>query len=110
MASSKLARRRNGSVPKEGPGGFDPTHSLIPHGAGPIMAKNGYNNVNSSNGTKANKAIKDFKLDDLDMVKTIGTGTFARVYLCRPKANLNRYEQDCKCSSLPASYWTNFRL
>lgn len=33
---------------------------------------------------------RNFKLDDVEMIKTIGTGTFARVYLCRPKAHLNR--------------------
>ena len=28
---------------------------------------------------------KETKIGDFDVLKTIGTGTFARVYLCRPK-------------------------
>ncbi len=98
MASSKLARRRQGSVPKEGPAGFDsnngsgfdPTLSLIPHGA-TRHNMNGHSNGTSGSGSKF---MKDLKLDDLDMIKTIGTGTFARVYLCRPKANKNRSVAD----------------
>jgi len=31
------------------------------------------------------KGKEDYKLDDFEMVKTIGTGTFARVTLCRDK-------------------------
>ena len=38
--------------------------------------------------------MRTFKLDDLEMIKTIGTGTFARVFLCRPKAHLNRSNTD----------------
>ena len=37
---------------------------------------------------------RNFKLEDLEMIKTIGTGTFARVFLCRPKAHLNRSNTD----------------
>ena len=38
--------------------------------------------------------MRTFKLDDLEMIKTIGTGTFARVFLCRPRAHLNRSNTD----------------
>merc|ERR1712013_142855 len=33
------------------------------------------------------KGKEDYKLDDFEMVKTIGTGTFARVCLCRERAS-----------------------
>ena len=39
---------------------------------------------------KFHNISRNFKLEDVEMIKTIGTGTFARVYLCRPKAHLNR--------------------
>ena len=38
--------------------------------------------------------MRTFKLEDLEMIKTIGTGTFARVFLCRPRAHLNRSNTD----------------
>jgi len=38
--------------------------------------------------------MRTFKLEDLEMIKTIGTGTFARVFLCRPRAHLNRANTD----------------
>lgn len=83
MASSKLARRRQGSsLPKESP----------------IMESNPSDNPNGTFGHGKDKFMhhgntsvsRNFKLDDVEMIKTIGTGTFARVYLCRPKAHLNR--------------------
>ena len=78
MASSKLARRRQGSsLPKESP----------------IMESGPSDNPNGlmvPNRDKMHNISRSFKLEDVDMVKTIGTGTFARVYLCRPKAHLNK--------------------
>lgn len=81
MASSKLARRRQGSsLPKESP----------------IMENSTSDNPNGTFGKDkfmhhGNSTVsRNFKLDDVEMIKTIGTGTFARVYLCRPKAHLNR--------------------
>ncbi len=34
---------------------------------------------------------KETQIGDFDILKTIGTGTFARVYLCRPKSNSSNY-------------------
>ena len=81
MASSKLARRRQGgSLPKESPIMESLTTNDPNAGAGGVVTKDKFHNISRS-----------FKLDDVEMIKTIGTGTFARVYLCRPKAHLNRY-------------------
>ena len=78
MASSKLARRRQGSsLPKESP--METIHS-DPSG----LIKDKFNHV----------LMRTFKLEDLEMIKTIGTGTFARVFLCRPRAHLNRSNTD----------------
>jgi protein kinase X len=41
--------------------------------------------VRMSNGRAMASSIKG--LDDLELLKTIGTGTFARVYLCRNRTN-----------------------
>ena len=35
--------------------------------------------------------VQEFSLDTLDLIKTIGTGTFARVCLCKHKAS-RRYK------------------
>ncbi|KAK7873091.1 hypothetical protein R5R35_000371 [Gryllus longicercus] len=59
MASSKVARRRQGSLPKEPPPAVD---------------------ISDSDGEK------DCGLDDFEIIKTIGTGTFGRVCLCREKS------------------------
>ena len=68
MASSRMTRRRQGSLPKS----ESPENDNDGENVANVVGKN--NNV----------AVKrDFRLDDLEMVKTIGTGTFARVYLCR---------------------------
>ncbi|KAK2719523.1 hypothetical protein QYM36_005115 [Artemia franciscana] len=56
MASSRVARRRQGSLPKEPPPGLE------------------------------NGGSSDHKLDNLDIIKTIGTGTFGRVVLCRERS------------------------
>ncbi|CAG0897890.1 unnamed protein product [Darwinula stevensoni] len=58
MASSKVARRRAGSLPKEPP---------------PPPAVNG------------EKPDKEYALDNFEILKTIGTGTFGRVCLCRER-------------------------
>lgn len=79
MASSKLARRRQGSVPKEA---FNDNFSSDPSASNSMMFSE---KLNSNGVTK-----KNFQLEDVEMIKTIGTGTFARVYLCRPKASVNR--------------------
>jgi len=82
MASSKLARRRQGgSLPKESPimeslTSNDPNANA---GGGGVVSNDKFHNIS-----------RNFKLEDVEMIKTIGTGTFARVYLCRPKAHLNR--------------------
>ncbi len=34
---------------------------------------------------------RETKIGDFDVLKTIGTGTFARVYLCRPKGQPRRH-------------------
>lgn len=60
MASSKVARRRQGSLPKEPP----PSN----------------HDISDSDGEK------DSGLDDFEIIKTIGTGTFGRVCLCREKS------------------------
>ena len=77
MASSRLTRRRQGSVPK----------SDSPDNGNGNVDENGENvknnNVVASAAAAAAKRGNDFRLEDLEMVKTIGTGTFARVYLCR---------------------------
>lgn len=79
MASSKLARRRQGSsLPKESP--MDQAIHSDPSG----LIKDKFNHV----------LMRTFKLEDLEMIKTIGTGTFARVFLCRPRAHLNRSNTD----------------
>ena len=80
MASSKLARRRQGSVPKEA---FSDNFSSDPSAAS--NSKMFSEKLNSNGVTK-----KSLQLEDVEMIKTIGTGTFARVYLCRPKASVNR--------------------
>lgn len=59
MASSKVARRRQGSLPKEPQATVD---------------------VSDSDGEK------DSGLDDFEIIKTIGTGTFGQVCLCREKS------------------------
>lgn len=59
MASSKVARRRQSSLPKEPPSSVD---------------------ISDSDGEK------DSGLDDFEIIKTIGTGTFGRVCLCREKS------------------------
>lgn len=86
MASSKLARRRQGgSLPKESPimeslTSNDPNANA---GGGGVVSNDKFHNIS-----------RNFKLEDVEMIKTIGTGTFARVYLCRPKAHLNRSNSD----------------
>jgi len=35
--------------------------------------------------------VKSFKLEELDMIRTIGTGTFARVCLCRERSSRDYY-------------------
>ena len=75
MASSKL-RRRQGSLPKESPNlelSTDPNAGIKDH------------HVNSLTTAAHQKMPKHFHLDDIEMIKTIGTGTFARVFLCRQK-------------------------
>ena len=68
MASSRLTRRRQGSVPK--------SDSPDNDGENVVVVGNAKNN-------NVAKRSNDFRIEDLEMVKTIGTGTFARVYLCR---------------------------
>ena len=68
MASSRMTRRRQGSLPKS----ESPENDNDAENVANVVGKN--NNV---------PVKRDFRLDDLEMVKTIGTGTFARVYLCR---------------------------
>jgi len=58
MAASKVARKRQGSLPKEPP---------------PII-----------NGEDCKK---EYSLESFEIIKTIGTGTFGRVCLCREKAS-----------------------
>ena len=74
MASSKL-RRRQGSLPKESPNlelSTDPNAGIKDHHVNSLTAAH-------------QKMPKHFHLDDIEMIKTIGTGTFARVFLCRQK-------------------------
>ena len=52
-------------------------------GGGGVVSNDKFHNIS-----------RNFKLEDVEMIKTIGTGTFARVYLCRPKAHLNRSNSD----------------
>jgi hypothetical protein len=79
MASSRLTRRRQGSVPKsDSPDNGNGNGNVDENGEN---VKN--NNVVASAAAAAAKRGNDFRLEDLEMVKTIGTGTFARVYLCR---------------------------
>ena len=86
MASSKLARRRQGSVPKE-----NPTLDLS---TDPNAGHN-KDHVSSSSSSLHQKMLpKHFQLDDVEMIKTIGTGTFARVFLCRPKQTIQRSNSD----------------
>ena len=82
MASSRLARRRQGSVPKE-----SPTMELsnIPD---PNAVKD--NNAGHLLNQSQKMFPKHFQLDDVENIKTIGTGTFARVFLCRPKQSIQR--------------------
>ncbi|CAG0922021.1 unnamed protein product [Notodromas monacha] len=61
MASSKVARRRQGSLPKEPPPVNDDDVS------------------------------REYTVDNFEIVKTIGTGTFGRVCLCREKATKTYY-------------------
>lgn len=70
MAASRVTRRRQGSLPKS----ESPDNDNDAGGGG-----------DNANAVKNNNVVRrgDFRLDDLEMVKTIGTGTFARVYLCR---------------------------
>lgn len=66
MASSKISRekiKRNGSFQKKEPPPPPPDDHLIP----------------------------DVKLDDFEMLKTIGTGTFGRVVLCRRRKDSRYY-------------------
>ncbi len=78
MASSRLTRRRQGSVPKsDSPDNGNGNGHVDENGEN---VKN--NNVVAAAATAAKRG-NDFRLEDLEMVKTIGTGTFARVYLCR---------------------------
>ena len=72
---------KGGSLPKESPimeslTSSDPNAGERPGG---VVSKDKFHNIS-----------RNFKLDDVEMIKTIGTGTFARVYLCRPKAHINR--------------------
>jgi len=69
MASSKVARRRQGSV---GP---------LPKDLPPPAV----------NGSAAAASSPSQSLDNLEMLKTIGTGTFGRVVLCREKSSTRDY-------------------
>ena len=86
MASSRLARRRQGSVPKESASAVELSTSNIPD-------PTGHHNLNKdllSNQSQNKMFPKNFQLDDLENIKTIGTGTFARVFLCRPKQSIQQ--------------------
>jgi len=86
MASSRLARRRQGSVPKESASTVELSTSNIPD-------PTGHHNLNKdllSNQSQNKMFPKNFQLDDLENIKTIGTGTFARVFLCRPKQSIQQ--------------------
>ncbi|CAH0753521.1 unnamed protein product [Bemisia tabaci] len=63
MASSKVAHQLSDSLSKESP-----------------------SSVSSSVSDDSSDSEKDFGLEDFDIIKTIGTGTFGRVCLCREKA------------------------
>ena len=78
MASSRLTRRRQGSVPKS-----DSPDNGNGNGHVDENGENVKNNNVVAAAAAAAKRGNDFRLEDLEMVKTIGTGTFARVYLCR---------------------------
>jgi len=57
---------------------------------GDIMAQDRINNNNNNSlNLKSAKQGDHFSLDNLDLVKTVGTGTFARVCLCRHKISSN---------------------
>jgi len=45
----------------------------------------------SRSSSEEEEVRTDFRLDSLDMIKTIGTGTFARVTLCRDKTTRDYY-------------------
>lgn len=45
----------------------------------------------SSQSDNEDEQGKEFKLDNLELIKTIGTGTFARVSLCRDKTTRDYY-------------------
>lgn len=53
------------------------------------MSSNGLSRNDSTDGGTEER--KDYKLEDFEMVKTIGTGTFARVTLCREKTSRDYY-------------------
>lgn len=82
MASSKLARRRQSSVPKEP--SLNDSYSSDPTASSP------HSMLYSDKLNGSAMAKKSIKLEDVEIIKTIGTGTFARVYLCRPKASVNK--------------------
>ena len=86
MASSRLARRRQGSVPKESPTTLE-LSSNIPD---PSNAGHHLNKDNNLSNQSQKMFPKHFQLDDVENIKTIGTGTFARVFLCRPKQSIQR--------------------
>ena len=49
------------------------------------------NNNNSSTEALVPDGARETKISDFEILQTIGTGTFARVYLCRPRGKDKTY-------------------